>query len=130
MKAIAAIWFLGAAAVLWFGRLPDPYWQYVRHIPPPHLHPVSGIFWIILCMLAQAVMLAAILRPATYKQSWGRAVIAVVISVGFFALAGMGAMHAPPYYFAYLWWLLAVVAAAVFLLTLSGVGAIRHRAST
>ena len=130
MRTIVAIWFLGAVAVVWLGRLPDPYLEYVRRIPPPHPYPVSGVLWVILFMAAQAAVLAAILRPTTYKHSWGRALSAIVVSVGFFAFAGMGAMHAPPYYIAYLWWLLAVVAGAVSLLIWSGVGAFRHPAGT
>jgi hypothetical protein len=130
MRVIIAAWTLGAVSVAWLGRLPNPYLEYVRQIPPPHPYPVGGVLWVILLMTVQAVILASVLRPPTYNRSWGRALIGFLVSVGFFSFAGMAAMHAPPYFFAYLWWLLAVVVVAVALLVWSGVGAFRNRADT
>lgn len=127
MKLLIGIWALGAAFVVWYGRLPSPYLVHVRHLPPPYPYPTSGVLWVLLFMAIQVAALALLIRPRTYSRSWFRAGLALLVSAAFFIFAGMGAMHAPPYFFAYIWWLLAMVAGSLLLLVWSSFGAFRHR---
>ena len=130
MKLLIGAWILGAVFVVWFGRLPNPYLLYVRHLPPPYPYPTNGVLWVLLFMAIQVVVLAIVIRPRTYSRSWLRAGLALLVSAAFFIYAALGAMHAPPYFFAYIWWSLAVVAGSLLLLVWSASGAIRHRART
>lgn len=68
-------------------------------------------------MTAQVSIAFAIFRPKSYHHSWGRALVVVLTSFGFFIFAALGAMHAPPSHTVYLWWLLAfwVIAVGLFL---------------
>jgi hypothetical protein len=95
--------------------------EHVRHIPPPHPYPLATVLWIGLFLTVHAAAIFAILRPSSYSFSWGRALLALVLSGACFGLAGAGAMHSPPAYGAYLWWLIVVV---VWLLGLFGWSAI------
>ena len=47
----------------------------------------------------------AILRPATFANAWGRALLALLVSFGFTVLGALGAMHAPPAWGGYTLWL-------------------------
>jgi hypothetical protein len=130
MKLLIGAWILGAAFVVWFGRLPSSYLVHVRQWPPPYPYPTSGVLWVLLFMAIQVVVLAIVVRPRTYNCSWMRAGLAFLLSTAFFMHAALGAMHAPPCFFAYIWWSLAVVAGSLLLLVWSASGAIRHRART
>ena len=127
---VPAVWVIGVIAAVLSGLRPDPYLEHVRLIPPPHPYPMGTVLWIVLFMTVHAALLIAILRPASYSFSWGRALMALVVSLGFLALGIMGSMHAPPPWDAYLLWLLALVAATIILSLWSVMGAVRHRAGT
>lgn len=104
--ALPASWLLGILAVVHAGFRPDPYLEYVRQIPPPHPYPTSTVLWIAAFITIQAGIVMAILRPWSYRHSWGRATIALSISLGFLAYAILGSMHAPPPLTVYLLWLM------------------------
>jgi formate hydrogenlyase subunit 3/multisubunit Na+/H+ antiporter MnhD subunit len=70
------------------------------------------------------VILWAVIRPKTYRRSWGRAMSAFAIVAGVFAYFTFGAMHAPPEYNVFLWWLI-FIAGVLFVLGL--VSAVRGR---
>lgn len=128
MKTIIAVWVLGVAIVAWFGRLPNPYLEHVRQIPPPHPYPVEGVLWVIFLLTVQTIIVTGLLRLSTYNRSWGRALMALLVSMAFLCFAAMAAMHAPPYLVAYLWWLLGVAVMVAALFVWSGIGAFRSRA--
>ena len=88
------------------------------------------VVWIVVFMTVQAALLMAVLRPSSYSHSWGRALVALAVSLGFFALGAIGSLHAPPPWGAWLWWLLALVAATVQLSLWSAMSAGRSRAGT
>ena len=123
-------WLIGIIAVIVAGFSSDPYLQHVRLIPPPHPYPTFTVLWIVLFITVQSGLVVAALRPSSYRHSWGRAIIGLVISVGFFAFAAFGSMHAPPPHAVYLLWLLAYGCIMLGLLVWSIVGAARSSAST
>lgn len=99
-------WLVGVIAVVTMGFASDPYLEHVRQLPSPHPYPVETVLWIFLFMSAHVGMGLAILRPKSYRHSWGRALVALLTSTGFFVFAALGAMHAPPAHITYIWWLL------------------------
>ena len=127
---IPGAWLLGIIAVTLSGLRSDPYLEYVRQTPPPHPYPTATVLWVALFMTVHAVLLVAVLRPASYSHSWGRALIAFVVSFGFLALGVLGAMHSPPSWGMYVLWLLSIIAAITVLGLWSVIGAIRSRVST
>ena len=132
MKRFASpgVWLLGIIAVTLSGLSSDPYLEYVRQIPPPHPYPAATVLWVALFMTVHAALLIAVLRPASYARSWGRAIIAFIVSFCFLALGVLGSSHSPPPWGMYLFWLLSVIAAIVAIGLWSVIGAIRSRAGT
>jgi hypothetical protein len=122
--ALPAALLVGIGAEALFGLKNNPYLEFVRHIPPPHSYPLDTVLWIALLMTIQVALLFAILRPASYRMSWGRAVIAFAVSLAFLFFGGIGAMHAPPPWSAYMLWLLAIVMAMLGVTLRSAIGAI------
>lgn len=121
---------LGIVAVVLAGFKTDPYLEHVRQIPPPHPYPTFTVTWIVLFITIQTVLANVILRPRSYRHSWGRAALALATSLGFLAFAILGAMHAPPPHAMYLWWLLAFGGGMLGLLIWSIVGAAASSAGT
>jgi hypothetical protein len=99
-------WLIGIITVVAMGFRPAPYLQYVRQIPPPHPYPMYTVLWIAFLLTAHVGAVFAALRPRSYRYSWGRALLALLISLGFLVFAALGAMHAPPAHIIYVWWLL------------------------
>jgi hypothetical protein len=132
MRAIAIplAWFAGIAAVALAGLKPDPYLEHVRHIPPPHQYPAFTVLWIGIFITGQAGLVLAILRPASYRHSWGRALLGLLASVGFLAFGIFGAMHAPRPHAMYLLWLLAFSGSMLLVFAWSAIGAARSTADT
>jgi hypothetical protein len=133
MKLIAlpAVWLVGIIAVIAAGFSPNGYLTYVRHIPPPHPYPTSTVFLIVLFMTIQVSLVFAILRPSSYRRSWGRAFFALVLSLGFLSYAMLAtAMHAPPSNSAYFFWSLAFAGVMLGLLVWSSISALRSPTGT
>lgn len=123
--AVPVLWLLGVIDVIWSGCRPDPYLEYVRHIPPPHPYPTSTVFLLACLMAGHAILLVAILRPVSYVRAWGRALAALAISLCFFFLSALS-MHGPPAWGAYIIWEIGIVLAAFIMTVRSGLGAARH----
>jgi cobalamin biosynthesis protein CobD/CbiB len=123
--ALFLVLLAGVLAVAFKAREPSPYLQFVRGIPPPHPYPTTFVLLLILFMSAQWLAVFAVLRPSSYRRSWGRAAIALVISVGFFVFGALGAMHQDPFYFYYLYWLLFIIASMLLLAIWSGIASAR-----
>lgn len=115
------------SVILWTAQWPNPYLEHILQLPPPHPYPLKEVMFVAALVTLQTGLLFAILRPHTYRHSWGRALVAVTASSAFFVYAALGAMHAPPFYFFYLWWLLLVAAAMLALVVVSGVSKMRLR---
>lgn len=101
---LGALWLIGMIAIVWCGLLPSGYLEHVRGIPPPHPFPVDTVAWAAIVMTAHV----SILRALLHRPGLLRTLAATLISFGFLAFAAMGAMHAPPAFGAYLWWLIAM----------------------
>ena len=129
-KLALAVWVLGILGVALAGFRPDPYLTAVRALPLPHPYPTNTVLWVSLFISAQVVALLIALRPHSFRASWGRALVAVVISVGFLGIGVLGAMLSPPPWSVYLLWLFAMLAGMLLILGWSVVAAYRSRAGT
>ncbi|MBC8073106.1 MAG: DUF819 family protein [Deltaproteobacteria bacterium] len=106
-------WLLGVATLVWSGTRVDGYKLHVRDVPLPHAYPTDGVMAMVIVATVELLCFYAIIRPDSYEDAWGRALLAFVF--GMFALMASGIllMHAPPYMiFHWLW--LAVVVLAIF----------------
>lgn len=119
-------WTAGAIAVAGCGFMPNPYLEEVRLIPPPHPYPVKGVVVTVGLMAAQVLLLHLVLRPASYRRGWARALVALIASCGFLGAAGLAAMHSPPYFGAYMIWVALLTVGMAALSFWSGFSAIRH----
>ena len=122
---LIAAWLLGLVAVFVEGREPNPYLIYVRHLQPPFPYPLEGVLIVGAFVTAQVVLLLAVLRPATYRRSWGRSALAVLVCIAFACYTALGLMHAPPYIAAYFLWLLGMLGAVVCVFFWSALSALR-----
>lgn len=122
-------WLIGIIAVVAMGFRPDPYLTYVRQISPPHPYPIYTVLWIVFFITIHSGAVFSILRPSSYSYSWGRALSALILSVGFLVCAGLGAMHAPPAYSAYLWWLLVFGISMLGMFIYSTIWSVRRQSS-
>jgi len=129
-KAIPFVSLLGFILVVLAGFRPNPYLEYVRHIPPPHPYPTEIVVWVGFFIAVQSWIVFAILRPSTYKYSWGRAILGFFVSVGFLGFGALAAMHASPAVSIYILWLFAVAAAMFLLFIWSAISAARSRVGT
>ena len=128
--AVPLAWFIGIVAIALAGLRSDPYLEHVRLIPPPHPYPTFTVLWIAMFLTVQSGAVLTILRPASYKHSWGRSLLSLLASVGFLTFGVLGAMHAPPPHAMYLLWLLAFSGSMLLLFVWSAIGAARSTAGT
>jgi hypothetical protein len=117
---LPAAWAIAAGTVLWTGRWFDPY--LARHIPPPQPYPAEGVSWVLALITLEIALLGVVLRPRSYSRSWGRALSALAIASAFVIFAGLGAMHAPPFFHFYIGWTI-LVAVALAALSIGSSGA-------
>jgi hypothetical protein len=75
----------------------------------------------------ECFLLWAVLRPATYQRSWGRALLATLILASCLSYFGFIAMHAPTALLFHIYWLVAMLAAVVGLLFTSAAADIISR---
>lgn len=119
---------VGMAVVVAAGFSPNEYLVQVAQIPPPHPYPTALVLKIAALLAVQTMVLLLILRPDSYRHSWGRASFAVFACLAFVVLVAPSGMHAPPAHGWYLLWLLGMFAVMLLLLVWSAIGAIRSRA--
>lgn len=119
------VWAVGAVAVAWAGFLEDPYLRYVRHMQAPFPYPIGLVAGLVALMAVYVGLLQVILRPTSYRMSWGGALLAWVLTIGLLFTIAMGSMHAPPPLLACLWWITAVAVAMSGLLVVSAIRAWR-----
>lgn len=111
--AIPFVWLIGISVAVWSGFGPDPYIESVLGMFQPY--PTYALMWAVLLMSAEAALLMGVLRPASYRRSWGRALSAMCISVIFLVYGMAMSTHAPSPIFVYIWWALLLAAASVLL---------------
>jgi hypothetical protein len=122
-------WAVGAGAVAWAGFLEDPYLGRASRLEAPVDYPLEPVVGLVALMAGHAGLLQAILRPASYRLSWGRAVVAWVLALGLLFAMAMASIHAPPFLLACLRWLTAVAVGTTVLLFASAMRAWRTRRS-
>ena len=118
---------IGLTVVVAAGFSPNEYLVHVAQIPPPHPYPTSLVLKIAVMLAIQTMALLLILRPDSYRQSWGRAFFAAFACLAFVVVVAPSGMHAPPALGYYIGWLLVMFAVMLLLLVWSVVGAIRSR---
>lgn len=104
---------VGFIAAVLAGFHENPYLTYVRQMPPPHPYPVNTVLWITVFMSAQTVIVLTIIKPRGASRSASRALLITLVSLGALVFAMGGAMHAPPAYGIYLYWLLVFLAVSI-----------------
>jgi hypothetical protein len=119
-KILPFYWLVGVVAAALLGFLPNPA---ARGDPALHVYATQIVLGVLVLMTLQALLLVAILRPATYARSWGRALLALIVSFGFEIMAVAGAMHSPPAWGALLLWTLALLLGTLTLMWVSALGA-------
>jgi hypothetical protein len=117
--ALPAFLVIGIAVVAWTAQWPNPYSIYGARVPPPHPYPYETVLLTIGLMTVQASTQIVVLRPTSYARSWGRAFSAAAITIPFLVLAALNAMHSPPLWFFYFWWIMVIAVGLVALGTYS-----------
>ena len=123
-KLIPLYWLIGVTAAGLLGLSPN---HYARRDPALHVYATETVLWVCGMMTVHALLLMAILRPASYDKSWGRALLAFLVTVGFFILAALGSMHSPPAWGAFSLWTLALFLFTFTLTLISSLQAFRDR---
>ena len=78
---LAVAWVVGVLAVAVGGSLPDGYREHVLRLPEPQPYPMGGVAMFELIVTVEAVVLWALIRPRSYRKSWGRSLLAVAFLV-------------------------------------------------
>lgn len=97
----ALLWLAGTSAVVAAGFSVDGYMLRVMQIPLPHPYPLSGVVTTSVALALELAVIYAVLRPATYDKSWGRALGAASVAAITFLLSLVFLMHGAPYWGAY-----------------------------
>src|SRR5688572_15255326 len=83
----------------------------------------QGRPWVALVFVAavtiECLLVWAVLRPRTYRRSWVRALIALLVLLTFLFYVALTAMHGPTALFFHVYWLLAFSAGVLALFLLS-----------
>lgn len=116
---------IGIIAAILSGLLVNPYLTHARQMPPPHPYPLDVVFWIVVFMIVQVGAVLVIIKPKHASRSIWRALLIALVSLGTLEFAISSAMHMPPAYRFYLYWLLAFLGASITWLAWSIVSAIR-----
>lgn len=124
---VVALWAVGAALLLWAGGQTDGYRLHVEGVPLPHPYPWSGVLILGVVAMVEAGVFYALLRPESYRASWGRASRAAAVGAVLSVVFGLGLMHAPPYVYAHWLWLCAVTVGLLILSATSALRAARRR---
>lgn len=125
--AVPCAGMAGAVAIALSGFAKDPYLQAVRGITLPHDYPSAMVAGLIAFAIVTSLLMQAILRPGSYRKSWGRALTALMMVLVLLYMTAMAAIHAPPPLVVCLYWLLGIAASIAGLLLWSTVQAFRGR---
>ncbi len=111
-----ASWLLGAGSVVWAGSQPNPFAHHIEGQALSISYPLQGVAIAVSLVTLELVILWVIIRKNSYKESVGRAFLALLGSLAFSVLGLADIMHAPPYVFHYIWWTFAMSAALLLFL--------------
>jgi hypothetical protein len=95
----------------------DPYMT--RHSPGPQPYPLTAVLIACAVVLIETALVAAVLRPASYRHSWGRALVALAAVMAWWFYLGMGIIHQAGYYIVHLQWLALMISGLILLLLVS-----------
>ncbi|MFZ4730092.1 MAG: hypothetical protein ACOYMQ_15720, partial [Pseudanabaena sp.] len=87
-------------------------------VPLPHDYPLQDILNMIGVMSFEVLLFYVVIRPITYRRSWRRALMALVIAI-FMLLFFLFLMHTPPYMGWHWLWLVSVTFALLILFLIS-----------
>ena len=68
-------------------------------------YPVKGVLWCSALVVIETTALLVVLRPSTYRQSWGRALLALLVCVVALWFSAQDTVGAPEYVFTHQKWL-------------------------
>ena len=89
----------------WGGTRVDGYRLHVLKDPLPHPYPWNDIIVMSMVLTVEAMVFYAVIRPESYRRSWGRALAAAILGLLLWVFIGLSLMHGPPYEFAHQLWL-------------------------
>jgi len=123
----ALLWLAGIAAVVASGSSVDGYKLHVMQVPLPHPYPLTGVVNTSLALTFEIAVIYAVIRPATYNQSWGRALAALFVAAMAFLFSLATLMHAPPYWGAHCLLLFGLTVGLIVLFIASAAMRVRSR---
>jgi hypothetical protein len=83
--------------------------------------------WFVVLVILEAAVLFAVLRPKTYRNSWGRALTAAGLAAVALWFAAQDTLGAPTYVFIHQAWLLAVLFGSLVLCVAGVIRSLRQR---
>ena len=117
----------GVACIVAAGFRADGYMLHVMRIPLPHPYPLGGVITMSIILVVELALTYAVIRPASYARSWGRALCATMLSALALLISAPMLMHAPLYFYLHSLILLFLTFGLVVVFVVSTVAAIRHR---
>jgi hypothetical protein len=114
-----AFWGVGVIVLVMSGFQLDSYKLVVLKVPLPHDYPLQDILNMICVMSFEVLLFYVVIRPITYRHSWRRALMAIVIAIFMILCFGVFLIHAPPYMGWHWLWLVSVTFALFILFLIS-----------
>lgn len=125
--ALAIAWLIGIVAVIGYGFAPDYYLMHQLGNPEPRGYPLQGVSWFLGAVTLQTAAIWGIIRPDSYRLSWGRTLAALILVGAMTVFFGVSLMHAPPYQVTHFLWSAVLFVALLIAFIASVVGAVRDR---
>ena len=125
---LPSAWLAGVLAVLYGSSLGNPYLE--GRVPLNQQGRLEFAFWFVVAVTVECLVIWVVLRPRTYRRSWGRALSALLVLLAFLVLFAMTAMHAPTVWFFHIYWLALGGVVLFVLFVLAVVGTLRVRSSS
>jgi len=123
--ALPIAWVLGSALALYGSFLGNPYLARYE-VGPDEQHRLGIAVTFLILVTATCVVIAAVLRPKTYKNCWGRALVAALI-LSFMHWIFFLPLHQPVAVGFHAMWLLLMAAICWLLFIVSGISALAGR---
>jgi len=96
-RLLLLAWSVGIMTVIAGGSVLDGYARYVLGLEAPQPYPYEGVAQYIIITTVESAFVFAIVRPSTYRSSWGRAVLALIAATVLATLHAMTLMHSTTY---------------------------------
>ena len=126
-RLLLLAWLVGIMTVIAGGSVLDGYARYVMGLQAPQPYPYHGVAQYLTITTVECAILFAILRPATYRSSWGRAVLALGGTTALTCLHAMTLMHSTTYQLWHELWLVSLCLSLAIIAIVSASSAIRMR---